>query len=54
MNEEVLSVRQKVEKLTSWVNFNYIGLTAAVLSVIVTMYNINKYWEDIKKAKRGM
>lgn len=47
-----MSLKQKAQELTSWVNFNYIGLVAGVLSVIVTAYNINKYWEEIKKTRR--
>jgi hypothetical protein len=53
MNEQLVAVKRKVEKLTEWVNFNYIGLAAGILSVIVTVYNINKYWADIRKAQRG-
>lgn len=43
---------KKLENLYSWVNFNYIGLAAGVLSVIVTVYNINKYWDEIRKAEK--
>lgn len=45
-------MNKKVEELTGWVNWNYIGLIAGVLSVVVTLYNINKYWEEIKKVER--
>jgi len=46
-----MGVKQKVEELTGWVNWNYLGLAAGLLSVIVTFYNINKYWEEIKKVE---
>lgn len=49
---KIMGMKQKVEELTSWVNFSYLGLAAGVLSVIVTMYNINKYWDDIRKVER--
>lgn len=39
----------KLQELTSWVNWNYLGLAAGVLSVLVTIYNINKYVDEIKK-----
>lgn len=44
-------IKQKVDELTSWVNFNYIGLVAGVLSIVVTVYNINKYWDEIKRVE---
>jgi hypothetical protein len=47
-----MPIKQKLDELTSWMNWNYIGLAAGVLSVIVTVYNINKYWEEIKKTER--
>lgn len=43
---------KKLDELTSWVNWNYIGLAAGVLSIVVTMYNINKYWEEIRKVEK--
>lgn len=46
-----MGIKQKVEDLTSWVNFNYIGLAAGILSIIVTAYNINKYWDEIKRVE---
>lgn len=49
---EIMGVKQKVEELTSWVNFSYIGLAAGILSVVVTMYNISKYWEEIQKVEK--
>lgn len=44
---------RQLKELTEWVNWNYLGLAAGVLSVIVTMYNINRYWEQIQKARAG-
>lgn len=46
-----MPVKKKIDEMYSWVNWNYIGLAAGVLSVIVTIYNINKYWEEIKKVE---
>lgn len=37
------------EKLDEWVNWNYIGLIAGVLSVAVTLWNISNYYDEIKK-----
>lgn len=36
------------QELEDWVGWNYLGLIAGVLSVAVTMYNINSYWNQIK------
>lgn len=47
-----MPLKQKIDELTGWVNWNYIGLVAGVLSVIVTAYNINKYWEEIRKIEK--
>lgn len=47
-----MGVKQKVEELTGWVNFNYIGLIAGALSVVVTIYNINKYWKEIQETRK--
>jgi hypothetical protein len=46
-----MAIKQKVEELTDWVNWNYLGLAAGVLSVIVTVYNINRYWDEIRKTE---
>jgi hypothetical protein len=46
-----MPIKQKLDELTSWMNWNYIGLAAGVLSVVVTFYNINKYWGEIKKTQ---
>lgn len=45
-------MNKKIADLTSWVNFNYIGLAAGILSVVVTIYNINQYWDEIKKTQK--
>ena len=45
-------MNKKIADLTSWVNFNYLGLAAGVLSIIVTVYNINQYYEEIRKQKQ--
>jgi hypothetical protein len=47
-----MPIKQKIEELTGWMNWNYIGLAAGILSVVVTFYNINQYWEQIKKVQR--
>ena len=46
-----MTVKQKLDQIYSEVNWNYIGLAAGILSVVVTLYNINKYWEEIKKVE---
>jgi hypothetical protein len=46
-------MNKKVEELTEWINWNYIGLAAGILSVLVTMYNINQYWKQIQNQKRS-
>lgn len=43
-----MPLKQRVDQLTSLVNWNYIGLVAGVLSIIVTAYNISRYYEEIK------
>jgi hypothetical protein len=48
-----MPIKQKVEELTSWVNFSYIGLAAGILSVVVSIYNINKYLSDIRKVEKS-
>lgn len=46
----LIKMKSIITKLDEdWLGWNYIGLAAGVLSVIVTMYNINKYWEKVKK-----
>lgn len=40
---------QKINELNEWINWNYIGLAAGILSVIVTIYNINHYVAEIRK-----
>ena len=40
-------------QLDEWINWNYLGLAAGILSVIVTFYNINRYYDEIKKQERA-
>ena len=47
-----MPLKQKIDELTGWMNWNYIGLVAGVLSVIVTAYNISKYYEEIRKVEK--
>lgn len=47
-----MPTKKAVQDLYSWVNWNYIGLAAGILSVVVTFYNINQYWEQIKKVEK--
>jgi hypothetical protein len=47
-----MPLKQKINELTGWMNWNYIGLAAGVLSVVVTLYNINKYYQEIRKVER--
>lgn len=44
-----MPIKKQIENLYGWVNFNYLGLIAGVLSVVVTAWNINRYWEEIRK-----
>lgn len=46
-----MGIRKQAEEINSWLNWNYIGLAAGILSVIVTFYNMNKYLEEIKKVE---
>lgn len=36
-------------KIESLINWNYIGIAAAILSILVSAYNINRYLEEQKK-----
>ena len=47
-----MPTKTAVQNLYSWVNWNYLGLAAGILSVIVTAYNINQYWSEIQKAEK--
>ena len=47
-----MPLKQKINELTGWMNWNYIGLAAGVLSVVVTLYNINKYYQEIRKVEK--
>ncbi len=42
----------KIAELTGWVNWNYVGLFAGILSVAVTLYNINGYLNEIKRVEK--
>ena len=48
-----MTIKQQIDELTGWVNWNYLGLAAGILSVIVTMYNINEYWKQIKTIEKS-
>lgn len=40
-------------KIESLINWNYIGIIAAALSIVVSIYNINEYIEEQRsKSKR--
>jgi hypothetical protein len=43
---------KKLQDLYGWVNFNYLGLAAGILSIAVTLYNLNNYWEQIKREEK--
>jgi len=45
-------MNKKLDDLTGWINFNYLGLAAGILSVVVTLYNINKYVDEIKRTQK--
>jgi hypothetical protein len=47
-----MPIKRKIDELTSWMNWNYIGLAAGVLSVVITVYNISKYWDEIRKVEK--
>ena len=47
-----MPLKRKLDELTSWMNWNYIGLAAGVLSVVVTIYNISRYWDEIRKVEK--
>lgn len=40
---------QMRNQLDEWLNWNYVGLIAGVLSVAVTLWNISNYYNAIKK-----
>lgn len=48
-----MPIKQKIDELTGWVNWNYMGLAAGILSVVVTLNNIWRYTEQIRKEKEG-
>jgi hypothetical protein len=47
-----MTIKQKIEEMTSIVNWNYIGIAAGVLSIVVAMYNVSRYYEEIRKVER--
>lgn len=50
LNGGSMSKKSIIMKLDEdWLGWNYIGFAAAVLSVIVTAYNINQYWKKISQ-----
>lgn len=48
MPDIIKSTKVKIEEISSMINWNYVGLAAALLSIIVTARNINNYLEEIK------
>mgnify|MGYP001558327104 CR=1 FL=1 len=48
MSNIVKSAKEKIDEISSMVNWNYVGLAAALLSIVVTVRNINSYLEEIK------
>lgn len=44
-----MTLKQKMDETLNW---NYIGLAAGLLSVVVTFYNISNYWNEIKKVEK--
>lgn len=46
-----MGVNKQINELTGWLNWNYIGLVAGILSIVVTAYNISRYYEEIKKVE---
>lgn len=43
------TITLKAKEIESYVNWNYIGLTAGLLSVIVAVYNMNSYYKKLKE-----
>ena len=43
----------KLQELEQRINWNWIGLMAGALSVIVTFYNIKQYTSAIKRGEKG-
>jgi len=40
-----------LKRAQEMVNFNYVGIAAAILSIIVAGYNINQYYKTIRKGE---
>lgn len=51
MANMVVPVKTTIEKINSMINWNYIGLAAAILSIAVTVRNITVYIEQLNKNK---
>lgn len=39
-------------KIDTLINWNYIGIAAAILSILVSAYNINRYLEEQSMKKQ--
>ncbi len=42
-----------VKRMEQFVNWNWIGLIAAGLSVLVTAYNIKQYTDALRRGEKG-
>lgn len=51
-NGKIMPIKQRLSEMYSFMNWNYIGLAAGILSMAVTLYNINRYWEEIRKVEK--
>jgi hypothetical protein len=45
----IITTRKQVEEYISW---NWVGIAAGVLSILVASYNINQYYKELKKGKK--
>jgi len=50
VEEKVMPV--SMSKLKEMVNFNYVGIVAASLSILVAIYNIQQYYKAVKSSRR--
>lgn len=41
-----------INKLKEMINFNYVGIAAATLSIVVAIYNIQQYYKAAKSSGR--
>lgn len=46
-----INIREKATELESLINWNYIGIAAAILTIIVSAYNIKNYIVRQKELK---